>query len=492
MSVPEDLDVLIIGAGLTGINAAHVLQQELPGTKYAILEGRDIVGGTWSFWKYPGFRCDALMTTFGFDWHPWPHDEHIVDGKLIAKYIEDAMETQGIDKNVRLKHHVVSSSWDSSEHMWTVVVDAEGQEKIFRAPWVMWCMGYYAYDRALETTIPNISEFKGSLVHPQWWPEDLDWAGKRVILIGSGATTWTLFPTMAETAGEITVLQRSPTFVMPLPRVNIFDRFWKRIIPLWMLHWIARSRDLLLETLFVSFLINNPKLGRRLLLWRAKMMLPKKYPAEVDFNPKYEPWQQRLCIAADGDVFKALHKPNAKIVTDHIEAVTSDGIRTRTGKFLPADIIVTATGLHIEFFGKSAVNIDGAPLNIHDHFVWRGSMLEGVPNAGLIMGYVKGSWTPGADAATRIFVKTIKSARAKGAVSAMPYLDEETKRTAERHMPFEATSNYFKSAKERMPVSLNKGPWYGRINIAVDRAALWFGDLTDGMRFEVPEKDKDA
>lgn len=487
----EEIDVLILGAGLSGINAGYRVGSELPDRSYAILEARDIIGGTWSFWKYPGFRCDAAMTNFGFAWHPWPHDKKIIEGEPIVEYIQDAVKTHGIDKHIRFKHRVESSDWDSTESKWIVTVDAEGQRKVFKAGWLLMCTGYYAYDKALETHIPGIDSFRGTVAHPQWWPEDLDWAGKKVVIIGSGATTWTLFPTMAKTAAHTTVLQRSPSYVFALPTESRLDQWLKVLLPLWLAHWIASFKDLVIETLFVTYLLTFPGSSRKFLTNEAKKQLPEDYPVDVHFNPSYNPFEQRLCMAPDGDVFKTLHQANAEIVTDHIDKVTADGIHTTSGRFLPADIIVTATGLHVQLFGTSDVSVDGKPVNPGEHYIWRGCMLDGIPNAAAIIGYVAATWTPGADAVSRIAIKVMKQSHDKGALSATPVLAEKEREGNPRDMAIDAKSNYFLRAKDRMPISMGKGPWYGRKNVVVDRKALYLEDLSVGLDFHVPEKTKD-
>ncbi|ROT39634.1 monooxygenase [Sodiomyces alkalinus F11] len=500
----EHLDVLVLGAGLSGINAAYRVQQELPGLSYAVLDRRDVIGGTWSFWRYPGFRCDASMTTFGFSWHPWTHNRLIIEGPPIVDYIQDAVRTQGIDRHIRLHHRVRSANWDSAEARWVLEVDVgpepkEGGDgdgngtdtpqtvrKIFKASFLFMCTGYYSYERALEADIPGIKDFAGVVAHPQWWPEDLDHTGKRVIIIGSGATAITLFPTMAQTASHTTMLQRSPSFVFSPPTESPMDQFLRRFLPLWLVHWIAYARDLVRETLFVTWLLAFPRVGRRFLTAEARKKLPPGYPVDVHFNPKYDPFRQRLCMSPDGDVFAALHKPNAEIVTDHIDTVLADGIRTRSGRFLPADIIVTATGLYVELFGTIALSVDGEPVHPGEVYCWRGCMLEGVPNAVAVIGYVAGTWTPGADAMARLTIKVIKRARAVGAAYFAPVLSAEEKANAPRHSVIDMNSAYFVRAHGRLPLAMRKGPWYGRENIVTDLKALFFGSLTDGMKYIMP------
>lgn len=506
----EHLDVLILGAGLSGINAAYRVRQELPGSSFAVLDRRNVIGGTWSFWRYPGFRCDASMTTFGFFWHPWTHKRLIIEAPAIVDYMQDAVRTQGLDRHIRLRHRVRAANWDSAEARWVLEVDVEPQpegdgngdgdgdgdthrqpvRKIFKASYLFMCTGYYSYERALEADIPGINDFTGVVAHPQWWPEDLDHTGKRVIIIGSGATAITLFPSMARDTAHITMLQRSPSFIFCPPAENRTDQFLRRFLPLWFVHWMASVRDLVIETVFVSWLLAFPRAGRRFLTAEARKKLPPGYPVDVHFNPKYDPFRQRLCMSPDGDFFEALHKPNAEVVTDHIDTVLPDGIRTRSGRFLPADIIVTATGLHVELFGTVDLSVDGKPVRPGETYCWRGCMLEGVPNAVAVIGYVAGSWTPGADAMARLAIKVIKRARAVGAAYFAPALSAEEKANAPRHSVIDMKSGYFIRAYDRLPLAMRKGPWYGRENIVTDLKALFFGSLTDGMKYIMPGRAK--
>ncbi|TQN68518.1 FAD-containing monooxygenase EthA [Colletotrichum shisoi] len=447
----EELDILILGAGISGVNAAYRVRNELPGCTFAVLEARDMVGGTWSYWKYPGFRSDSNMTNFGFAWHPWPHGTKIIEGAPIAAYIQDAVSTHHIDDHVRLRHKALDT----------------------------------------QNQIPGIDNFEGKTIHPQWWPEDLDYAGKRVVIIGSGATTMTLFPNIAKTASFTTILQRSPSYVFALAAESSVDKAAKKILPLFLANWFVLLKDLALETLFIQIVLNFPALAKKFFRADAQRQLPKGYPVDIHFNPKYNPFEQRLNMCPDGDVFKTLHRPNTEIVTDHIETVTEDGILTKSGRHLPADIIVTATGLHVQLFGGADVTVDGVPVKVGDKYSWRGCMLDGVPNAAAIIGYVTQTWTPGADTVTRLFIRVIKETRKTGAVSATPVLTDEEKKSSPRLPCVDATSNYFKRAHGRMPVVTNQGPWYGRKNLIVDKLALWFGSVRVGMDYRMATKPKE-
>ncbi|EEY23780.1 phenylacetone monooxygenase [Verticillium alfalfae VaMs.102] len=398
----EELDVLILGAGLSGINAAYRVRTELPNASLAVLEGRDILGGTWSFWKYPGFRCDAAMTNFGFNWHPWTHERKIIEGERIIEYVEDAVRTHGLDKHISLRppHPLRRLGLGDG------ALDRRGRPR----------RSAKALPRRLHAALHRLL---------LWWPQDLDYAGKNVVIVGSGATTWTLFPTMAETAASVTVLQRSPSYVFALPSASPFDALLRRLLPLWLAHRLAAAKDLLLEVLFVGFLLTFPSAARSFLAKEATRQLPPGYPVDVHFNPSYKPWEQRLCISPDGDVFRALHRPNAEIVTDHIDAVVADGV-------------------------------PHAPPARH---------LAGRPSPWGVYGHMRAHRYR----ARHPRRSTLDAAERKGRAQAARHGHEE---------------QLLRVARNRLPMSMERGPWYARKNIVKDKAALWFGDVTTGIRYD--------
>jgi cation diffusion facilitator CzcD-associated flavoprotein CzcO len=489
----EDFDIIIIGAGLSGINAAYTVRKKLPSHRFTVLEARDVVGGTWSFWKYPGFRSDSYMTTFGFFWHPWPHNKKMIDGPVIQRYIEDAVKTQVLDKLIRLRHRLAAANWSTAEQRWALEVDVPSdgavERKTFKAGFVLFCSGYYAYNKALPVDIPGIEDFGGRVVHPQWWPENLEYEGKRVVIIGSGATAVTLVPEIAKTAAHTTMLQRSPSYVFSLTAEHPMDKFLKWFLPLWMVHWICYWKDLFLEILLTQLMLRFPKWGRGFLRMQAAKHLPPGYPIDEHFNPRYDPFMQRCNMCPDGIFFDAIAAPNCEIVTDTIETVAKAGIRTTSGKEIPADIIITATGLYVQLFNGVSPTVDGKLVKVGQRYTWRGCMLDGVPNAAAIIGYTAQSWTPGADAMTRMAIRVMKHMQAIGATSVTPVLDRTGDIPDLPCVP--ATSTYFVTARERIPKSTNQGPWYGRVDWLVDTWALLFGSMTVGMRYTIPEKGKD-
>lgn len=488
----EHHDVLIVGAGLSGINTAHVLREALPHRTFSILEARPILGGTWSFFRYPGFRSDSYMTSFGLRWHPWPHRHKMASAQEIVDYLEDAVDADGLREKIRFEHKVLDYEWRTEDQLWTLEVDVKGVKKIFTANFVIGCAGYYSYDRALQTTIPGIEDFGGQVVHPQWWPEDLDYTDKKVVVIGSGATAVTIVPTLAKKAAMVTQLQRSPSFVVTRFTNSGFDNFLHKWLPLSWAHWLVWWKDVCLEVFATQWLLAFPKIGRAAITKFTKKALRGKVDADVHFNPSYNPFEQRLCMCPNGDFFKALRQDNCDIVTDVIETVTADGILLKSGKTLNADIIVTATGLYVELFGGLVPKVDGQAILPGSRYTWRGCMLDSLPNIAFIMGYVTTSWTPGADIMARIVMRVMKQMEKTGATSVMPVMeDAEVEKQKPQKLAVAASSSYFLKAADRIPKVTNKGVWYGRVNLVVDVWAWLFGSVTKGLLYSGGEGKKD-
>ncbi|RBR23536.1 uncharacterized protein FIESC28_03718 [Fusarium coffeatum] len=486
----EHHDIIILGAGLSGINAAHVLNEKLPKRSYTILEAREAIGGTWRFFRYPGFRSDSFMTSFGLPWHPWKHEHKMAQAGEIVEYLEEAVDAAGIRDKIRFNHKMVACEWRTDKQNWRLDVDADGQRKTMIANFVISCVGYYSYDKALQTTIPGIENFGGQVVHPQWWPEDLDYSDKRVVVIGSGATAITIVPSLAEKASMVTQLQRSPSFVISRPTTSNLDFFLRTILPWSWAYWLIYWKDVLMELAATQLLLKFPNFGRRILMGEMRKELPKDVDVNVHFNPSYNPFEQRLCMCPEGDFFKALHKDNCEIVTDTIQTVTKDGILLKSGRKLETDIIVTATGLHFQLFGGIVPSVDGKSIEVGSHYTWRGCMVDSLPNMGFVMGYVTTSWTPGAVLMAKMLTSVIKEMEKKGATSVMPVLDDND-RLKPKKLPVNATSNYFVKAAERMPKVTNEGPWYGRVNLAKDWFAYMSGDVTSGLLYGGGGKKKD-
>ncbi|KAK8065444.1 hypothetical protein PG997_012191 [Apiospora hydei] len=377
------------------------------------------IGGTWSFFKFPGIRSDSQLTLFGFPWRPWLNEKDMASASLILDYIESAARDEGIDKKIQFQHKVTTIEWSSEEQLWTLGVEVPGngkqqpQRKTLKAKFLLNCTGYYNYEKPMQTEIPGIDRFRGVVAHPQFWPEDLDCAGKRVVVVGSGATTITIVPVIAKTAAHPDGL------------------LLKRYLPAWLAHPVNWWRCFAMEQLFVAFSLTFPNAARRLVRAQMKRQLPKSVPADVHFNPSYLPFDQRLCLTPDNEFFKAFHQGNCDIVTDKIETVVEDGIVTKSGQKIEVDIIVTATadlsavtGLHVELLGGRTPIVDGVPIRISEQYVWKGAMLTNLPNAGSVTGYTTSSWTLGADATVRLILRVYKHMKRIGATSVVPVFEK--------------------------------------------------------------------
>ncbi|KAK5992624.1 FAD-containing monooxygenase EthA [Cladobotryum mycophilum] len=482
MDIPDEVhDILIIGAGISGINAAHRVREQLPHRKLTILEARSVIGGTWSFWKYPGLRSDSSLRAFGFSWHPWKHAHLIGSGPEIVEYVTEAAQADGTFDKILFRHRVEGAEWSSERQTWRLEVDADGHKKIYDANFIIGCTGYYSYEKALDSPIPGIENFAGKVVHPQWWPEDLDYNNQRVTIIGSGATAYTLLPEMAGKSKSITMLQRSPSYVVSIPRTSSLEWFLSLILPLSWVHGITRCLDISHEVIMTEFFLAAPRFGKWLLTWQTKQEVPKHVDVSVHFNPRYGPIQQRLCMTPDGEFFKALERDNCEIVTDIIETVTEDGILLKSGRKLETDIIITATGMHLQLFDGLAPKVDGKPLNFGKQYSWRGCLIEGLPNFSFLIGYVTTSWTPGVDSMINMIIRVIKQMELEGAASVIPVIERE--KIIPHRSPVRANSNYLVKALDRLPLATGKAPFYGRQSLLVDTWALFFGSVKDGLLY---------
>jgi cation diffusion facilitator CzcD-associated flavoprotein CzcO len=487
---PETVDIVIVGAGISGINTAYRLQTEVPHHSYAVLESRSEVGGTWAFWKYPGIRTDSSMCLFGFPWRPWRSELTMAPGPEIKAYVREAAAAEGIDKKIRLGHRVVSSDWSSDEQRWTLRVDVTGadggvERKVIKAWWVVNASGYYSYDKPLPAVIPGIDRFGGQVVHPQFWDDSVSHAGKKVVIIGSGATAVTLLPALAKTAHSVTMLQRTPSYIFSLPGKDKTVASLSRFMPASWARWLHWWKRMFIETFFVVYLMMFPASGKRFVIGEMRKQLPKGFDVDKHFNPWYNPFEQRLCFCPGGDFFKTLHQPNAHVVTDTIESVTETGIRLASGETLEADMIVTATGLYFSLLASVSVSVDGESVNdtIAKRYSWNGSMLEGVPNSGLITGYTAATWTPGADVRTQQLIKVIKHMDKTGATAAVPYIDAAERAKMPKSPVVSLSSTYVISARDRMPMVGQKAPWVNGSNWGVDMWRLVTGNVTAGMRY---------
>ena len=475
-------DIVIIGAGISGINAAYRVQTSLPELSYTILEARGGIGGTWDFWKYPGIRSDSDLHTFGFPWQPWTEQRSIATGDAIAHYVRSTAAQHGIDKRIRFHHKITAANWSSDQQMWrlTALVDVD-KETQYYARYIILCTGYYDYNEPLPTKITGLENFTGTIVHPQFWPSDLDYASKRVAIVGSGATAVTLLPSMADTAEHVTMIQRSPGYLISLPQSNPVDNLLQKILPTWVMARLNRARFLLIPWLFFNFCRSFPNAARHALRWRTEGQLPKNVPHDPHFHPYYNPWEQRMCACPDGDFFKALETGRADVATGHIQTMTENEVVMESGQRIPADIIVTATGLKIQIAGGITPVVDGEQMKVSDKFIWKGMMLEDLPNCAFVIGYTNASWTLGADAAALHFVRLIKHMQKHQKSAVVPRV---TNRDELKAMPIlNLNSTYVKRAENDLPKAADKGPWRSRKNYFSDLVEAKIGDISTGLQF---------
>ncbi|KAI5859822.1 FAD/NAD(P)-binding domain-containing protein [Durotheca rogersii] len=488
----SDFDVLTIGAGISGINTAYHLQTEFPGTSYAILEARDSIGGTWDFFRYPGLRSDSDMVTFGFPWSPWTSDQRTGTGSQIVAYIRKAAEAQGIDKNIRFNHKVLAADWSTPTKAWTVTaVNGAGETRTFRSRFLVLGTGYYDYENALEADIPGLRTFGGQVIHTQFWPEDFDYTGKDIVVIGSGATAVTLIPVIAEKAKSVTMLQRSPTYMVSPPArmgpESGLSRLLLRLLPTAMGHWYRRMRSALFSSFLYAFCIAFPTRARASILKATAAQLPGDIPVDPHFNPQYMPWEQRMCVCPGGDFFAALRSGRARVVTDRIAEVTATEIRlaSKGSQPLRPDVIVTATGLRLKFAGGVALSVDSEVVDPTTRYVWRGCMVEGVPNLAFVMGYINTSWTLATDVFGRVLTRVMRLTASRGATSVTPRLRDRDRKPGQlRDLPvFALTSTFMKKANESFPRA-GGGIWDHRRSYLTDELHSRFGDVKSGLYFE--------
>jgi len=475
----EQFDVLIIGAGLSGIGAAYRLQTTCPAKRYAILEGRSDIGGTWDLFRYPGLRSDSDMFTLGYPFRPWQDAKAIADGASILRYIKDTASEFGIDQHIRFNQRVASATWSSHEALWTVQVHnpQSGGSSVYRCKFLYVCSGYYDYAGGYTPEFPGREQFKGQVIHPQKWPENLDYTDKNVVIVGSGATAVTLVPAMAAQARQVTLLQRSPSYVASLPAKDAIADFLRKHLPEQRAHRLARWKNVLLTLGFFQFCRRAPNLARKMLRLGVKRELPADYAVDTHFNPTYQPWDQRLCMAPNGDLFKALRSGKAQMVTDHIERFTETGIRLKSGQELAADIIVTATGLKLQACGGMALIVDGKSVDIGDTLAYKGMMLSNVPNFALCVGYTNASWTLRADLASRYVCRVLN------------YMDENAYKmcvaqqvggSLEKRPLLDISAGYVLRAADVLPKQGPAAPWQLKQNYILDLFNLRYSPVEDG------------
>lgn len=482
-SPPEHVDVLIVGAGLSGINAAYRLQTECPARTWAILEGRDAIGGTWDLFRYPGIRSDSDMATLGFPFEPWSEADAIADGDQIRDYIRRTAAKHGIDEHIRLRHRVVAADWSSEAARWTVTVQTADATTTMTCGFLYLCSGYYDYDSGHRPDFPGEERFRGRLIHPQFWPDDLDPEGARIVVIGSGATAMTLVPALAERGAHVTMLQRSTTWVTALPRRDRVADTLRRVLPSKVAGTAVRYKNVLFSMAFYQLSRRRPRWARALLLKgvrRGLAEVPDAHELVAEhFTPSYDPWDQRLCVVRDGDLFDALRDGRAEILTDTVDTFTERGVRLTSGRELEADVIVTATGLKILVAGGIDVSVDGERRPTSELRVYRGLMIGDVPNFALSVGYVNASWTLRSDLASRYVCRLLNHLASNGLTVAVPQPPADL--VARPLLPL--SSGYVQRAAGRLPRQGDRAPWLMRQNYLLDRRELLGGDVTDSMAF---------
>jgi monooxygenase len=477
----EHFDVLIVGAGLSGIGAAYHLQDRCPGKTYAILEGRDAIGGTWDLFRYPGIRSDSDMYTLGYRFKPWVEAKAIADGPSIRKYVRDTAAENGIDRHIRYHHMVKRADWSSQTARWTVTADVAGAPTTLTCNFLFMCSGYYDYAGGHDPAFPGRDSFAGKIVHPQFWPQDLDYAGKKIVVIGSGATAVTLVPQMAKTAAHVTMLQRSPTYVVSRPAEDAQANWLRTKLPAKTAYAITRWRNVLFGMLFFRLARKNPAKTKENLIGMVRKELGPDYDVATHFTPRYNPWDQRLCLVPDSDLFEALRTGAASVVTDKIETFTPTGITLESGKTLDADVIVTATGLKMSLLSNIAVSVDGVAKAMSRTMSYKGMMYSDVPNMASSFGYTNASWTLKCDLTCEYVCRLINHMARTGTQIATPKGDPSV-----QELPWlDFSSGYVQRALDVLPKQGATKPWKLYQNYALDMVTLRFGKVDDGtMKFE--------
>ncbi len=475
----QRFDVIIIGAGLSGIGAGVHLQKLCPGTSYTILEMRDAIGGTWDLFRYPGIRSDSDMYTLGYRFKPWSKKQAIADGGDILSYIRETASSYGVEQQIRYRHRVVSLDWSSRAARWTICVEnlETGEELTFESQFVLNCSGYYKYDHGYTPEFPGREAFAGPVIHPQRWPEDLDYAGKRIVVIGSGATAVTLVPALAERAAHVTMLQRSPSYVISVGKNGSILNGLRRFLPEKIVYTIARAGRVLLGMGFYEFTRAYPKRARTFL----QSQVARAVGETVDmkhFTPKYDPWDERLCAVPDGDLFAALRSGRASVVTGQIERFTERGIALKSGEEVPADIVITATGLQLQILGGAALTLDGELVNIAEKLYYKGAMLEDVPNLAVIFGYTNSSWTLKADLILEYFCRVINHMNARGVAQCTP---RNIHGVASSGPFLDLSSGYVRRALHMLPRQGKASPWKLYQNYLKDVVLFKLRRLDDGQ-----------
>jgi monooxygenase len=472
----EHFDVLIVGAGISGIGSGVHLQKKCPAKSYAILEGRESLGGTWDLFRYPGIRSDSDMYTLGYVFKPWTHAKAIADAPTILDYLHETVSEYDLDDKIRYGRHVKAALWSSEESLWTLAVDNDGKTEHYSCNFLHMCSGYYNYDKGYTPDFPGRENFSGQIVHPQQWTDDIDYADKRVVVIGSGATAVTLIPAIAKTAAHVTMLQRSPSYVVSRPAEDKLANRLRKLLPLRLAYFLTRWKNVLIQQYVYKRCMQFPKAAKARIIDMVRDELHPDFDVDTHFTPSYNPWEQRLCLVPDSDMFKAINNGSASVVTDNIKNFTEEGIHLTSGQNLSADLIVTATGLNMQFLSDVEFVVDGKVLEPSEALIYKGMMLSDVPNMAMSSGYTNASWTLKCDLTCDYICRLLNYMDKNGYKKCVPHNDDLT---LEREAYMGLSSGYIERAKELLPWQGLKTPWKLHQNYMKDIVMLRHGKLED-------------
>lgn len=458
-------DVIVVGAGISGIGAAYNLLKSCKSRSFSILEGRDNIGGTWDLFKYPGIRSDSDMHTLGFRFKPWINKKTIADGTSIMNYLNETVDEFNIREKILFNHKIIAANWISDKSYWELDVLSNNQELKFTCNFLFMCGGYYSYDKPFQPNFPNQEDFNGTVIHPQFWDESLNYDNKNIIVIGSGATAVTLVPALARRAKHVHMLQRSPSYILSRPEEDVINTRLKKVLPAKLAYFLTRWKNIVLTSFFFFMSRKYPERTKTRVIEMVKEELGEEYDVEKHFTPSYKPWDQRMCLVPDGDLFKALKDKSATVVTDHIEKFTNEGILLKSGAELKADIIISATGIELNVLNDIKVCIDGRDIEPHNRLSYKGMMLGGVPNLAFSFGYVNASWTLRADLTCEYVCRLLNQMDKQKVSTCMPQ-EDPTAVSDDEYIDF--TSGYVQRALDRLPKQGNKSPWKNYQNYLID------------------------
>ncbi len=476
----NDFDVVIVGAGISGIGSAVHLMDKCPGKTYTILEGREALGGTWDLFRYPGIRSDSDMHTLGFNFKPWREAKAIADGPSIRKYLQETVAEYGITDNIRYGHKVKSASWSSEDARWTVTAEHDGGEVQFTCNFLMMCSGYYNYDKGYTPEFAGLDDYQGTLIHPQHWPEDLDYSGKKVVVIGSGATAMTLVPAMANTAEKVTMVQRSPTYVVSRPDQDKIANTLRKILPEKWAYAITRFKNTKMQAYIYNRTRTAPEKVKQKLLGLVRDALGPDYDVDKHFTPRYNPWDQRLCLIPNADLFKSIRSGKTEVVTEEIDRITAKGVLLKTGEELEADILVTATGLNLLLLGGMEFSMDGQKIDFPETVTYKGMMYSDVPNLIQTFGYINASWTLRADLTAEYACRVINHMDEVGATQVTPRLRDEDKGMELGPWIEDFSAGYMQRVMHLFPKQGHKDPWRNTQDFDLDKKLIRHAPLEDG------------